>query len=203
MYLDDLSSCAELTELHAEEAARSSASMREFLGWATVVARPGEGAPKVLMALARLAYADWLEGPPYIEVRGDDTATTLSIFCDHGVGIRERIVPLVRLGVPFDEFVRAVRVAPHLVHPLRLTVKPDALCVGSAEVTTESGVHRAPIAIDRRSLTGVARSPFEHGLRPITPAPPPVVKEESGIHTRPTPRQVIAVNAAFLSRNGH
>lgn len=202
MYLDDLSSCAELTELHAEEATRSSASMREFLGWATVVARPEEGAPKILMALGRLAYADWLEGPPYVEVRGDERSTTLSIFCDHGVGIRERIVPLVRLGVPFDEFVRAVRVAPHLVHPLRVTAKADALCVSSPDVATESGVHRNPIAIDRRSLNGVARSAFEHGLRPITPAPPPI-KEESGIHTRPTPRQMAAVTAAFLSRNRH
>lgn len=206
MYLDDVSSCAELTEAHAEEAARSAASLRGFLRWASETARPEEGAPKVLRALARLVDADWLEGTPYAEVRGDDTSTTLSIFCDHGVGIRERIVPLVRLSVPFDEFVRAVRLAPHLVRPLRPTFKADALSLSPSDAPAEhepaTGVRRNTIAIDLSSLTGAARSPFERQHRPVTPAPPHVA-EKGSIHTRPTPLMVVAVDRAFLSRNGY
>lgn len=206
MYLDDVSSCAELTEAHAEEAARSAASLRGFLRWASETARPEEGAPKVLRAVARLADAEWLEGPPYVEVRGDETSTTLSIFCDHGVGIRERIVPLVRMSVPFDEFARAVRLAPHLVRPLRVAFKAEAFSLVPSDVAIEEeaapSVGRTSIAIDLRSLTGASRSPFERQQRPVTPAPPQVA-ERSGIHTRPTPLRTPAIDRAFLSRNGY
>lgn len=206
MHFDHLSSCADLKEAHAEQAARSTAFLREFFQWATRTARPGEGAPKVLMPLARLADAGWLDGTLYVEVRGDDATTTLSIYCDHGVGIRERVVPIVRLGVPFDEFERAVRLATHLVKPLRVTFRTNAFSLCPAEIPdgdeVPDTVRLNSIAIDRRSLTGVARSPFDHGLRPVSPALP-AVTDESGIHTRPTPLQMTAVTTAFLSRNGH
>ena len=64
MYLDGLASCAELTTAHAEEAAGSSSSMRALLVWAAKIAKPGEGAPKLLMALAQLGRAEWVEGTP-------------------------------------------------------------------------------------------------------------------------------------------
>ncbi|HVH47512.1 MAG TPA: hypothetical protein VM925_34490 [Labilithrix sp.] len=178
--------------------------MRAFLRWATDVARPDESAPRLLTVVARLARAGWLEGTPYIELRGDDTTTTVSIFCDHGIGIRERIVPLARLQVPFEEFARAMRLAPQLVSPLSVTHKPGALSLsppGMPEDRASSSTLRNSIAIDERSLHGATRPPFERPRRPVTTAPPSN-PEQSGVHTRPTVRQMVAIGPeAFRSRN--
>jgi hypothetical protein len=198
MYLDPLASCAELTTEHAEEAVSSASSMREFLTWATAIARPGEGAPKVLMAIARLVGADWLDGTPYVELRGDETTTALSVFSDHGMGIRERVVPLARFRVSIDEFARAVRLAPQLVAPLRAAQRGDAvyltLAEGSDEPSTKSG-HQS-IRIDDRSL---------HEQERRTAPPPPngakkPLPQPSGVHTAPTVRRMVAVSPEAFRR---
>jgi hypothetical protein len=197
----NVASCAELTETHADEAARSSISMRAFMRWAADTARPEEGAPKILLSIARLAYAAWLEGTPFVEIHGDEMTTTISIYCDYGVDLRERIVPVTRLAVPFDEFVRAVRLAPQLVRPFQVTIEDDSLTLAPPGAHRASGhMRRNAIAIDRRSLHGAMRSPLEHGLRPVAAAPAPVA-EHSGVHTRPTPLQTIAVRDVFLRGN--
>ncbi|MBN9165254.1 MAG: hypothetical protein BGO98_43060 [Myxococcales bacterium 68-20] len=206
MYLDALASCAELTTEHAEEAARSASALRTLLGWATSVARPGGGAPKVLMAVARLAHADWLEGTPYVEIRGDETATTLSIFSDHGMGIRERVVPLARFHVPVDEFARAVRLAPQLIAPFQSAQRGEALLLSLPEME-EAGAKsgRESITIDERSLHEQERKtappPPTTDAPPVTDAPPPL-RDQSGVHTHPTVRRMVAVRPeALRSRN--
>lgn len=196
MRFEALASCGELTAEHAEEAARSSTSLRALLAWASEIARPGEGAPKVLMVIARLAGADWFEGAPYVEIRGDDSVTTLSIFADHGMGIRERVVPLARLHVGFDEFVRAVRLAPKLVAPFHATQREDALLLSVPDTTLEEAPET--IVIDEQSLTENERTtaPPPKEARPRTDRPS--VPEQSGIHTRPTVRRMVAVSPEAL-----
>ncbi|MBX3215963.1 MAG: hypothetical protein KF850_28240 [Labilithrix sp.] len=205
MYLDALASCAELTTEHAEEAARSSTSLRVLLNWAADIARPGEGGPKVLMVIARLAHAEWFEGTPYVEIRGDDSTTALSVFADHGMGIRERVVPLARLRVGFDEFARAVRLAPQLIAPFESTQRGDAIFLTPPEASTESqrGGHEA-IAIDDRSLHEQERKtapppPPTSTAPPATDAPP-ATPEQSGVHTHPTVRRMVAVRPEALRR---
>jgi hypothetical protein len=208
MSLERLASCAELTTEHAEAAARSASSLRAFFTWAADIARPGEGAPKVLMPIARLAHADWLEGTPYVEVRGDDATTTVSIFADLGMGIRERVVPLARLHVPFDEFARAVRLAPQLVAPFRAAQRGGALVLTPPEMTDEPSARSGgeSIRIDERSLHEQERKtapppPTTREVRPVTEAPPPV-PDQSGVHTHPTVRRMVAVRPeAFRSGN--
>lgn len=197
MRFDSLASCAELTTAHADEAARSSSSLRALLAWASEIARPGEGAPKLLMAVARLTDAEWFEGTPFVEIRGDDATTTLSIFADHGMGIRERVVPLTRLAVGFDEFARAVRLAPRLVAPFRALEKDDALVLCPPDAAPEEPIET--IVIDQQSLHENERttSPPPQ-VRPITKRP---VADQSGIHTRPTVRRMVAVSPeAFRNR---
>jgi len=199
MRLDSLASCAELTPEHAEEAARSSASLRVLLAWASKIARPGEGAPKVLMVLARLVSAEWFEGSPFVEIRGDDATTTISIFADHGMGIRERVVPLTRLGVGFDEFARAVRLAPRMVAPFRATEKGEALLLCPPDAAPDEPAET--IVIDEQSLHENERTtaPPPRGSRAASKRP--AVAEQSGIHTRPTVRRMVAVvPEAFRSR---
>lgn len=206
MSLDALSSCAELTTELAEDAARSSTSMRTLLTWASEVARPGEGGPKVLMAIARLAHAVWIEGTPYVELRGDALSTTISVFADLGTGIHERVFPLARLRVPIGEFSRALRLAPQLAAPFRTSQRGDALVLrlpgaGEPSAVTES---QQSITIDERSL--------RENERPTTPPPgptkeadetptkPPPTPVQSALHTHPTVRRMVAVRPEALRR---
>lgn len=116
-----LKSCVELTPEHAKLAASSSVGIRNLLTRVAAIAKPGEGCPKVLMAVARLVGQEWLEGELRVELSGDDTSTTMIVMCDYGVGIRERLLPAVRFAVPIDEFGRALELSPKLVLPLRIS----------------------------------------------------------------------------------
>jgi hypothetical protein len=116
-----LKSCTELTAEHAKLAASSSVGIRNLLTRVAAIAKPGEGCPKVLMAIARLVGQEWLDGELRVELSGDETATTMIVMCDYGVGIRERLLPNVRFAVPIDEFGRALELSPKLVLPLRVS----------------------------------------------------------------------------------
>lgn len=116
-----LQSCTELTAEHAKLAASSSVGIRNLLTRVAAIAKPGEGCPKVLMAVARLVEQDWLDGELRVELSGDDASTTMIVMCDYGAGIRERLLPTVRFPVPIDEFGRALELSPKLVMPLRIS----------------------------------------------------------------------------------
>jgi hypothetical protein len=165
--LATFTSCGDLTSEHAKVAASSSTDMRVFLKRVAEVARPDEGGPKILMALARLVGQDWVEGELRIELSGDDTSTTLIILCEYGVGIRERMFPAVRLTVPFDEFQRALELAPQLVLPLKITDDDAGKLVLAPLLTPEERMHgdAAPdFELDHASL----------GEEERTTAPPPL-----------------------------
>ena len=116
-----LRSCSELTVEHATLAASSSAGIRNLLTRVAAIAKPGEGCPKVLMAVARLVGQDWIDGELRVELSGDEASTTMIVMCDYGVGIRERLLPTIRFAVPIDEFGRALELSPKLVMPLRIS----------------------------------------------------------------------------------
>ena len=202
---EELESCAELTAEQAAEAASSQLRMRKFLEWASATARPDEGAPKVLQALGALGEADWVEGALYIDIAGDDSVTKLSIFADYGFGIRERLLPLARLSVPFDEFVRAVRLAPKLVAPFKAEQLAGSLVLTLPEVeaapdSSEEAIDAIAIAESSLTHEAVTRPPPSMGKGPAstpTPAPTP---EQSGVHTHPTVRRMVAVKPEAYRR---
>ncbi len=99
-----------------ERAIGSREQFRAFLDRAAAVSQPEDGGPKVLLACAALANVAWVNAPVRIELAGDETTTHLALLSDGPH--RERIFPVVTLNVPFDEFVRAARLAPHLYAPL-------------------------------------------------------------------------------------
>jgi len=121
MDFETLESVGDLTSEHAKAAASSSSDMRAFLKRVAEIAKPGEGCPKVMMAIARLVGQSWVEGDLRVELAGDDASTTMNVMCDYGVGIRERLLPITRFAVPIDEFERALELAPKLVLPLRIS----------------------------------------------------------------------------------
>ena len=173
---------------HAKQAASSSTDIRVLLKRVAEIARPDEGCPKVLMAVARLVGQDWVEGELRIELSGDDTSTTLVILCEYGVGIRERMFPATRFSVPLDEFERALELAPQMILPLKITDEAGKLVL-TPLLTPEERIHaQGPpdFVLDAASL----------GEEERTTAPPPpdelqVVDEampEDGIHeARTTP----------------
>jgi hypothetical protein len=223
MYLDGLASCAELTTEDAEEASRSANGMRALFVWAARVGRPGEGAPKLLMAIARLARAEWIDGTPVVEISGTSTETVIAIFSDHGMGIRERVLPQAKIQVPVDEFGRAVRLAPQLIGPFRAQDRKGTIVLTPPEADVAPDSARESIAIDEKSLheqerktapppDGVpAPDPVPEapsGTEPAT-TPPPAdaaalasAEEVSGVHTHPTVRRMVAVRPEAL-RSGN
>jgi hypothetical protein len=159
-----LARCADLKPDIAKLAARSAADIRSLFDRFAEIARPGEGCPKILLALARLVDQPWVEGRLRVEIAGDDAATTISVFGEHGAGIRERLLPVARFAVPFDEFSRAIELAPEIVLPLRVTDE-DAKLILTPLLTPESELD-APIPafeLEEQSL----------GEGERTTAPPP------------------------------
>jgi hypothetical protein len=198
--LAELTSCSDLTSEHAKQAASSSDQIRTLLKRVSEIARPGEGCPKVFMAIARLVGQDWVEGDLRIELTGDDAATTLTVMCDYGPGIRERMLPATRFAVPLDEFARAFELSPKLVLPLRIT-EEDGKIVLTPLLTPEARIDTEPpppIALDEASLGDDERAT----------SPPPAdelqVVDEAGdgefeVHTRPTVRRMIAIDEEAIA----
>ena len=138
--LATLESVSDLTSEHAKQAASSSSEIRTLLKRVAEIAKPGEGCPKIMMAIARMVGQPWVEGDLRIELSGDETSTTMNVMCDYGVGIRERLLPLTRFAVPIDEFERALELAPKLVLPLRITDEAGKLVLTPLAMP-ESRVH--------------------------------------------------------------
>lgn len=107
---------SEIGRADVEHAIESRERFRAFLDRVAAVAAPEDGGPKVLLACAALSSCAWLSAPLRVELEGDENATRVSLLSDGA--FRERVFPVVALNVPFDEFVRAVRLAPQLFSPL-------------------------------------------------------------------------------------
>ncbi len=186
-----LRSCTELTSEHAKLAASSSTGFRDLLTRVAAIAKPGEGCPKVLMAVARLVGQEWLEGELRVELSGDDTSTTMIVMCDFGVGIRERVVPSVRFAVPIDEFGRALELSPKLVMPLRISEHEGLIILTPLAKGEASASLPAPkLTVDDLSL----------GTDDRATAPPPA--DELQVIDEATPSEVGAPRAPALPAEG-
>ncbi len=237
--LATLESVSDLTSEHAKLAASSSAEIRKLLKRVAEIAKPGEGCPKIMMAIARLVGQPWIEGDLRIELSGDDTSTTMNVTCEYGVGIRERLLPITRFSVPIDEFERALELAPKLVLPLRISDE-DGILVLTPLATPETRLRSiAPPKLEDESLGDGERKtapppadelqvvdeataddfmpleiveesttderPAEREGRMESGRVPTAGNEEadtdrrSNVHTRPTVRRMVAVDAAAIA----
>lgn len=193
--------CAELTTAHATQAAGSSTEMKKLLARVAAIAEPETGCPKILTAIAQLTTADWVEGDLRVELSGDDKGTTLVVYCEHGVGIRERLLPPTYFRVPVDEFQRAVLLAPRLVAPLRATQGLNRLTLAP-----ESGEAAAPLfdfELDEQSLGDGERTtsppPSIEPFEPRSSLPPPL--DAFAVHEAPTAKGTSGLAPAFGARS--
>lgn len=169
MDLSTLASCSGFTLEHAEQAASSA--------------------------------AERFEGELRVELSGDDLSTSLVILCEYGVGIREKLFPLVRFEVPLDEFDRALELAPQLVLPLRVT-REDSKLVLTPLLTT-------PLALLTPEQRILATAPPMFEVEDASLGEEVPVDEKPGrhdqgnrtnnVHTRPTVRRMVAVDAAAIA----
>lgn len=85
----------------------------------TRVAKPGRGAPKILVVLAHMAHRDWLDGELRVRLIGDTEVSVLELLVDDGLS-HARILGPLRIDVSFAEFARALSAHPELVLPLEI-----------------------------------------------------------------------------------
>lgn len=194
--IGEIQSCTALDSELAKLAASSSANMRALLARFVELAEPGTGSPKIFLALARLPEQPWVEGRLRVEISGNDETTTIEILSELGVGIVERLLPLTRLRVPFDEFVRAIDLAPELMLPLRATDLAGKIVLTPLLTPEEIAAAAAPtFELDDTSLGDGERitqppappsglfAAVDPNARPLVSDPPPTPIVEN----RPTP----------------
>ena len=142
-----LERCADLTPAIAASAARSPNALAALLGRMAIIARPGEGSPHVLFAIALLTAAEWVEGVVRVELADEHGATRLDVFAEHA-GVHERLLPTTTFPVSLAEFRDAVCAAPELVAPLvaRDAERADGDAARRIVLTPHraAGVHTAP-----------------------------------------------------------
>jgi hypothetical protein len=117
-----LKRCWDLTDAHIKAALGSRRAMGQLLREMAAVARPSSGAPKILIALARLAgpTCDWMEGSLRVELTSVEGETHIRTTEDLGGGVMEVVFPRLVVPVPFEEFERSLRLAPRAVEPLKV-----------------------------------------------------------------------------------
>jgi hypothetical protein len=122
--------CWDLTEAEILEALPSRRATGLLLREMSVIAKPNTGAPKMLIAIARMAQpeCDWIDGTLRVELDSVDGKTRLAIMEDLGGGVKELVFPRLVVDAPLEEFERSLRLAPRAVEPLELQKDtPDKL----------------------------------------------------------------------------
>jgi hypothetical protein len=206
-----LKTLGDLDEGYAGDAVESSTALRGFLAHAAAIAKPDDDGPNILKVLGKLTGA---YGDVRVEISGDAVSSTITIYADQG-GFRERVVPAVRLGIPFDEFVTALMLTPRLAAPLKAREQGGTIVLTSSEGRADS-VEFSPIAIAESSLhenerktgppTAAARAAHD-SFRQAEPSPPDNVPspttteppDRSGVHTHPTVRRMVAIGPEAIA----
>jgi hypothetical protein len=203
--LSHITSCLDVTsdDLNAARASRSAA--RALVERMAHVARPNQGAAKILHVIATIAECDWFEGGLRVEIGGDPDMCVLDVLGELAVGFSERVFPSIVVGVPLDEIRRAVHLQPRFILPLKLkhdrpsrlvfsaeaesrfsTMPPPEIKVGDEAVTW--GRRTRPPALAPASPRG-KQPPVAHGKQPPPPPPEkqPAAPPKSKVPPKPAP----------------
>ncbi len=171
-----LTSCADLAREHVVAALASSSATRDLCERLAAVARPGEGAERVLFIFASIAagYADWFDGDLRIELDHAPQGTTIHVLTDLGEGHRERLFPALFFPVPFEEFARAVVVQPTLIGPFHMRATPKGMALSTQDDNrrTTAQIHRVETALGLDHEPPSAR-PRDDGEIPAGPSHEP------------------------------
>jgi hypothetical protein len=176
--------CLDVTDHDVAIAVAGRSAARALLHRMAEVSRPGDGAPKVLLVLARMASSacDWIDGDLRIEIIGDGEVSVVEVLTDLGAGMRERVLPPFTLKVPLRELTASMERVPHMIAPLALTSRSTRRLVLSATAEVRRSSSPPPfIAIGDESLASALPPPTR------TPSVPPPAPSRGRLPTvRPT-----------------
>lgn len=189
-------SCFAVTEAHIREALQPAASLtdtspRERV-WALIdrmvaVAKPRQGAPKILLVLARMAGAEWIEGHLEVRVRPDGAGVVIEVLVDDGLSVT-RLKPPMRVAAPYDELASAVELHAAMVEPLvPIALSDDGLVLRADQDAPEPDSGTMDV-VASEVLQGDARK-----QRPIADRAPPSGRPSSkpgAKSARPGPKSV-------------
>ncbi|HEY2516916.1 MAG TPA: hypothetical protein VGI39_38860, partial [Polyangiaceae bacterium] len=183
--------CLELSDKDIESAVGDRRLAKALLDQLSKVSRPGDGGPKLLLVLAKMAAegSEWIDGDVRVEMLADADTTLVEVLSELGLGMHERVFPAFKMNVPLDEFARAVERVPHMVAPLAIATKsPRRLVLSAASMADEDAEGEdAGVSIGDDSLYGapgrrVSRDkpgPVEGTPEVRVPPPPAVPKERT------------------------
>lgn len=135
--------CIDIGDVDVKRAIVSPDAFGALLDRAAEVSRPGEGGPKVIAALAKLATPEctWLDGALHLELSGDDRSTRVVVNRQPSEGPRLPVFPAFLMNVPYDEFVRAFRLYPKLIAPLHAIQRGGRLLLSTASENDRPSRH--------------------------------------------------------------
>jgi hypothetical protein len=149
--------CLDVTDKDIAQAVETRESCKALLDQIAKVAAPNQGAPKLLLLLARMATTacDWVDGDLRIEMVGDGDVTVVETMSELGGGMKERVLPPFSMNVPLSEFVRAVERVPHMIAPLLTkAVSPRRVVFSASEEVRKTTVPPPRVEIGEASLYG-------------------------------------------------
>lgn len=117
-----LKRCLDLTDEHIAAVLPSREDTGKLLAELARIAKPNEGASKILIVLGRAAREKcaWLGGPLLVQITSVDGKTEIRIAFDRGGGVLEGLFPKLLVPVPLDEFDRSLKVAARVLEPLKV-----------------------------------------------------------------------------------
>lgn len=193
--LTSITSCLEVTDQDIRDALAPARSFHEpgprartmaLVQHMAKIARPGAGAPKILIVLAHMATHDWLEGELEVKLVGDHEVSVLELFVDVGFG-RERFLGPSRIDAPLRELADAVRAHPHVIEPL---VAAGPVTDRRVELRTTQAL-RMTSAPPSFSAVSASLLPISMGagraLPQIVSSPPPELLEVPEVAEPPAP----------------
>ncbi len=195
---DHIDTCLAVRDEDLLRAATSSADARALIERMASVARPNQGAARILSVLSRVATSEWIEGDMRVEVGGDADVTVIDVMIELAGGFCERLWPRLAVHVPLDELRRAVKMQPKFIEPLRLKHdRPSRLVLAVAADLRFSSLPPPSIEVGEEAWPWGQRSPKPEelaaaGRSPATldipPAPRAPMNTAIGIGPAPPSR---------------
>ena len=124
----DFDSCFEVDDQRIDSALAPVATVADALPREKVfalldrmaeIAKPGQGAPRVLFVIARLASCDWIDGDIEVRLHASGQKTVIDLMVDDGM-LQSRLRPSLEVAVPFQEFETALGRITEFIAPLQL-----------------------------------------------------------------------------------
>jgi hypothetical protein len=179
--LKALKSCLDVSDAHITWALAPARALTEptprdkmlaLIEHMAKIARPNSGAPRILIAIAKMAPRDWLEGDAVVRLIGDDELTVLTLMVDDALNT-QRIAGPLRIDAPFSEFARVIHMTPHVLVPLRVEGQLEPRGVTLRRIRTSKLPKRAPSysALAQSLMPAMSRH-LEVRSAPPPPSPP-------------------------------